>query len=288
VAVIGAGRVATALAVGLRRAGHRLVAASGRERSRERVARFLAGARFYEADQAHLGARAASLVVIGVPDDFIAEVCGRLAEGEAFHPEQHVMHLSGSVGLDALATARSAGAEVLSLHPLQSFPDVEEGMVRLPGSAIAVTAGDEDGFAYAERLARDVGGTPFRIADEAKPLYHAAAVFCSNYLVAVEGMAEHLFRLAGLEEPLHSFEPLARTALETTFAKGPDAALTGPAARGDAGTIARNLAALSERAPEAVPSYVALARVAADLAAREGRLTADGRARVEEVLARWT
>lgn len=288
VAVIGAGRVGTALAVGLERAGHRVVAASGREPSRERVRRLLAGARFYQPDEAHQGARAADLVVIGVPDDLIAEICWGLGERDAFHPRQQAMHLSGSVGLDALAPAATLGAAILSLHPLQSFPDVDEGIARLPGSHIAVTATDEGGFAYGEGLARDVGGLPFRIADEVKPLYHAAAVFCSNYLVAVEGMAEHLFRLAGLEEPLRSFEPLARTALEGTFAKGPGAALTGPAARGDAGTIARNLAALADRSPEAVPAYVALARVAADLASRAGRLTPDGRAGVEEVLGRWT
>jgi predicted short-subunit dehydrogenase-like oxidoreductase (DUF2520 family) len=272
----------------LGRAGHRIVAASGREDSRERAGRLLAGARFYESAEAHQGVRAARLVIIGVPDDLIADVCSQLGERAAFHPEQHVIHLSGSVGLDALSPALLLGAKVLSLHPLQSFPDVEEGIARLPGSPIAVTAGDEEGFAYGEALARDVGGVPFRIADEVKPLYHAAAVFCSNYLVAVEGMAEHLFRLAGLEESLPSFEPLARTAFEATFAKGPEAALTGPAARGDAGTIARNLAALAERAPEALAAYVALARVAADLAAKGGRLTGEGRARLEEVLGRWT
>lgn len=287
-AVIGAGRVATALAVWLERAGHRVVAASGREGTRHRSQAYLAAARFYPFDQAGEAARLGQLVIIGVPDDVIADVCSRLAAGDAFVPEQHVMHLSGSVGLDALDPARSAGAEVLSLHPLQSFPDVDEGIARLPGSPIAVTARHEDGFAYGERLAEAVGGNPFRIADEAKPLYHAAAVFCSNYLVAVEGMAEDLFRLAGLREPLPSFEPLARTALEATFARGPGTALTGPAARGDAGTIARNLAALTERAPEGVPAYVALARVAADLAVRAGRLKPDGRESVEEVLRRWS
>lgn len=287
-AVIGAGRVATALAVGLERAGHRVVAATGREPSRERVGRFLPGARFYDPAQAHRGARAAHLVVIGVPDDVIAEVCAQLGERAAFHAAQHVVHLSGSVGLDALAPARALGAAVLSLHPLQSFPDVDEGIARLPGSPLAVTALDEDGFAYGEELARDVGGVPFPIADEVKPLYHAAAVFCSNYLVAVEGMAEHLFQLAGIHEPLPLFEPLARTAFEATFGKGPSAALTGPAARGDAGTIARNLAALVERSPEAVAAYAALARVAARLAARSGRLDPAGQAKVEEVLRRWT
>jgi predicted short-subunit dehydrogenase-like oxidoreductase (DUF2520 family) len=248
----------------------------------------LVEAHFYPYERAHEGARRAQLVVLGVPDDLIAEVCAQLAERQAFQPGRHVVHLSGSVGLDALSSAQALGAEVLSLHPLQSFPDVEEGIARLPGSSIAVTAASDAGFAYGESLARDAGGVPFRIADEVKPLYHAAAVFCSNYLVVVEGMAEHLFRLAGMKEPLPSFQPLARTAFESTFAKGPEAALTGPAARGDAGTIARNLAALAERVPEAVPAYVTLARVAASLAVRSGRLTSAGQAQVEEVLGRWT
>jgi 2-amino-4-hydroxy-6-hydroxymethyldihydropteridine diphosphokinase len=288
VAVIGAGRVATALAVRWVGAGYRVVAATGREASRERAERFLSMARFYPPESAHQGARFAELVVLGVPDDLIADVCAQLAERKAFRSEQYVLHLSGSVGLDALSSAQVLGAEVLSLHPLQSFPDVEEGIARLPESFIAVTAWNDQAFTYGEDLARDAGGLPFRLADEAKPLYHAAAVFCSNYLVAVEGMAEHLFRLAGLKDPLDSFQPLARTTFESTFAVGPEGALTGPAVRGDTGTIARNLAALAERAPEAVPAYVALARVAASLAVRSGRLTSEGRARVEEVLRRWT
>jgi predicted short-subunit dehydrogenase-like oxidoreductase (DUF2520 family) len=288
VAVVGAGRVATALAVLWERAGHPVVAVTGREPTRKRARRYLAGARFYPQDQADEGARQAQLVVLGVPDDLIEDVCARLASRRAFESGQHLLHLSGSVGLDALSSARALGVAILSLHPLQSFPDVEAGLARLPGSTISVTAADSEGFAYGEGLAREVGGRPFRLADEVKPLYHAAAVFCANYLVVVEGMAEQLFRLAGLDDPLHVFQPLARSAFESTFAVGPGTALTGPAARGDAGTIARNLAALTERAPEAVPAYVALARLAAGLAARGGRLSPEGRAQVEEALGQWT
>lgn len=286
-AVIGAGRVATALAVLWERAGHRIVAASGRDRTRDRVEEFLPQARFFPPDQVHEAARRAQLVVIGVPDDLIAEICEEVAALQGFARGKYVLHLSGSVGLDALSPAHAEGAEVMSLHPLQSFPGVEEGIARLPGSSIAVTAGNDSTSTYGEQLARDAAGVPFRLADEVKPLYHAAAVFCSNYLVAVEGMAEQLFRLAGLQEPLPLFEPLARAALESTFALGSEAALTGPATRGDVGTIARNLDALAARAPEAIPSYVALARVAAALAVRGGRLSSEGEAKVEEVLQRW-
>jgi predicted short-subunit dehydrogenase-like oxidoreductase (DUF2520 family) len=287
VALIGAGRVATALAVLLERAGYRAVAASGREASEDRVKRHLPFAAFYSPSEAHVAARSASLVVLGVPDDSIASLCSELAGRVGFHRGQWVLHLSGSVGLDALAPAHLLGADILSLHPLQSFPSLEEGIRRLPGSSVAVTALDEEGFDAGEELARDVGGKPFRLSDHAKPLYHAAAVFCSNYLVAVEGMAEHLFRLAGLPDPVPMFGPLARTALEATLADGPEAALTGPAVRGDVGTVRRNLEALSRQAPEAVAPYVALARLAADLAARSGRLTAQGYARLREELDEW-
>src|SRR5207247_1929880 len=99
---------------------------------------------------------------------------------------------------------------VLSLHPLQSIPDVDEGIRRLPGSGMAVTATADEARRLGERLATGIGCVPFRLADEAKPLYHAAAVFCSNYLVVVEALAERVFRTAGLEDPVPLFAPLAR------------------------------------------------------------------------------
>ncbi|MDQ3990694.1 MAG: DUF2520 domain-containing protein, partial [Actinomycetota bacterium] len=176
---------------------------------------------------------------------------------------------------------------VLSVHPLQSFPDVATALARLPGSAVAVTAPDEAAAAVGERLARGIGGRPFRLDDDRKPLYHAAAVFCSNYLAAVEGVAERLFRLAGLDDPVDLFGPLAQATLANVLREGPAEALTGPVARGDAGTVRRNLEALAAEAPWAIPSYVALAEVALDLAAAASGPDASGRGAVEEVLARW-
>jgi predicted short-subunit dehydrogenase-like oxidoreductase (DUF2520 family) len=266
----------------LSRAGHRIVAASGRSGSRPRVERYLPGVSFL---QDAVAARVAGVVILGVPDDRIGAVCATLAEEGTFTPGQAVIHLSGATSLVALEPAREAGATVLSLHPLQTVPDIDSAIERLPGSAMAVTAHDEPGYAIGERLATDAGGRPFRLPDDRKPLYHAAAVFCSNYLVAVEGLAERLFRAAGLEHPVELFAPLARATLDNVLDHGPAAALTGPAARGDAGTVRRNLDALAAHAPEAVPAYVALARAALDLAEGAGRIGADARARVEEVLA---
>jgi predicted short-subunit dehydrogenase-like oxidoreductase (DUF2520 family) len=224
------------------------------------------------------------VVVIGVPDDLIAKGCEAMAAGGAFRPDHHVLHLSGSVGLDALDPARRAGARVLSVHPLQTIPDVDEGIERIPGSFMAVTATSERTLRFGEDLVRATGGEPFPLPDEAKPLYHAGAVFCANYLVVVEAIAEELFRAAGVDEPLAKMGPLVRTAFERTLRHGPAGALTGPAARGDAGTVSRNLEALVERAPHTAPTYWVLAYQAARIAHEAGRLTDEGLARLERTL----
>ena len=282
VAVVGAGRVGTALAVLLARAGHRLVAVSGRDATRARTEEFLPGVAVVPAVEA---VRQADLVLIGVPDDAIAETARGIA-GAVRHGS-HVAHLSGSAPLSDLDAVAPQGAHVLSLHPLQTFPDVEAGIARLPESFIAITAAEDHAYVLAERLVGDIGARSFRLPDDRKALYHAAAVFCSNYLVVTQRVSELLFTLAGLEEPVPMFEPLARSTLDNVFELGPAGALTGPAARGDARTIRRHLEALAADAPHSVPAYVELARAAVHLAAAGDNLTEGSMRRVEEVLAEW-
>lgn len=285
VGVVGAGRVGTALAVLLQRAGHRIVGVSGGPASKARAHEFLPGVPF--AGSSRVAARS-EVVALAVPDDRIAEVCAGIAEEGAFRAGQTVLHTSGSAPLSALDGAGGDGADVLSLHPLQTFPTVEAALERLPGSAVAVTARDTRGYETGRRLARDAGGRPFRLPDELKPLYHAAAVVSSNYVTVLVAVAERLFHEAGIADPVPAFAPLSRAALENALELGASEALTGPAVRGDAGTIRRNLEALSARAPDVVPVYLALARAAVDLGTSSGRLDADRRAGVEEVLAAWS
>jgi predicted short-subunit dehydrogenase-like oxidoreductase (DUF2520 family) len=165
---------------------------------------------------------------------------------------------------------------------------VEGAIERLPGSAAAVSADDEAGFSLGEGLARDLGALPFRLDDAMRPRYHAAAVLASNDLVALSAVAERLFREAGVPDPTRAMLPLQRATLDNVERLGAVGALTGPAARGDASTIDRNLAAIAAAAPDAVLAYVALARLALDLATEGGRLGAEARARVEAVLDRWS
>jgi len=285
ISVVGAGRVGTAMAVLLGRAGHRIVAVSGRGPTRDRASRFLSDVPFLDRAEA---ARAGDLVLIGVPDDAIPGIVERIAAAGGFRDEQWVAHLSGASGLGVLAPARAAGARPLAIHPLQTFPDVSAALDLIPGCAMAVTADDAEGFTIGERIADDLMARPFRLDDAKRPLYHAAAVFASNYLIVTSAIAEDLFRKAGVPDALAAMLPLQRASLDNVERLGAGAALTGPAVRGDAGTIERNLEALRASAPDAVGSYVELCRAALALASSAHRLPDERRAAVDEVLARWS
>ena len=285
VSVIGAGRVGTAMAVLLMRAGHKVTAVSGRGPTRARVASFLTGVMVLDPAEA---AREGELVLIGMPDDLIAPTVRDIAAAGGFASGAFVAHLSGAARLDVLDPVRAAGAHRLAIHPLQTFPDVAHAVDLIPGCTFAVTADDDLGYQVAERVADDVMGEPFRLADELRPLYHAGAVFASNYLVVISGIAAALFEVAGVPDPLRAMHRLQAATLDNVRDLGPEQALTGPVVRGDGGTVEQNLAALSSHAPDAIAAYVSMARAALDLAARSGRLDDAGRAAVEGVLARWS
>ena len=196
-------------------------------------------------------------------------------------------HVSGATGLDVLLPLRERGARRLATHPLQTFPDVDGAVRALPGCRIAVTADDDEGFVLGEWLATELGAIPFRLSDDLRPLYHAAAVFASNYLVATTAVAERLFAAAGCPIPPTRCIRCRRPRSTTSRGWGPRQPSRVPAVRGDTATITRNLEALAEHAPDTIAAYVAMCRVALDLAVGAGRLSEAGRAAVAAVLDRW-
>jgi predicted short-subunit dehydrogenase-like oxidoreductase (DUF2520 family) len=281
IAIVGAGTVGTAVAIRWRDAGHAIVGVTGRDATRERAARWLPGV---PVDDVAAVVREAEVVAIAVPDRAIAAAATDVAG--AIRPGAAVLHLSGSLGLAALQPVATAGGVRLALHPLQTFADVEGAVRALDGTSIAVTAAEDDGWRLGDELAVDLGGRPFHLPDGDRALYHAAAVFASNYLVAVSGAAATLFGAAQVPDPMQAMRPLQEATLTNVHRLGPRDALTGPAVRGDADTIARNLEAIGAAAPSLVEPYVALCRAAMDVAS--DRLGSEDRQRVEEVLARWS
>ncbi len=271
VGVVGAGRVGAALTAALARAGHHPVAASGvSDASRRRAESLLPGVPLVEPPAV---LRAADLVLLTVPDDALPALVSGLAETGAVRPGQLLVHTSGRYGASVLDPALRAGALPLALHPVMTFTGTAVDVQRLNGCTFGVTAPEELRTA-AEALVIEMGGEPEWIAEEARPLYHAALAIGANHLVTLVSQAMDLLRQAGVAEPGRMLGPLLGAALDNALRSG-DAALTGPVARGDAGTVAAHLAELRAHAPQDVASYVAMARATADLALGNGMLKAE-------------
>jgi len=278
VGVVGAGRVGAVLGAALRRAGHSVVAASAvSEASRARAAALLPGVPVRPVDDV---AQAADLVLLTVPDDALADLVAGLVATGALRRGTLLAHTSGRHGLAVLEPAVGAGALPLAVHPALPFSGTAVDLERLVGAAFGVTAA-EPLLPIAEALVLEMGGEPVRLTEQQRPLWHAALAHGANHLTTLVASAADLLRAAGVAEPGPVLAPLLGSALDGALHRG-DVALTGPVARGDAGTVAAHLAALAAVAPEVLPSYVAMARLTADRALASGRLDP---ARAGELLA---
>jgi predicted short-subunit dehydrogenase-like oxidoreductase (DUF2520 family) len=202
-------------------------------------------------------------VLVTVPDEAIAETAQAIAGG--VRPRTLVVHTSGGTSVAKLDAVRAAGGRPASMHPLQTIPDAGHGAEAIRGAAVAVTCAPEDRLELF-RMARAWGGRPFLLPDEAKPRYHAAAVFASNFVVSSVWAATSLLREIGLRDTTSALAPLVRGTVENVVARGPEKALTGPVVRGDAATIRRHVKELEGAEPEVADAYKVLTRLTGHLA----------------------
>jgi predicted short-subunit dehydrogenase-like oxidoreductase (DUF2520 family) len=208
------------------------------------------------------------VVILAVRDDAITPLATSLAMARAVTEHHVVLHLSGSQGQEALGPLVTSRAALGSFHPLQTIVEPELAPARLRGAWAAVE-GMPRAVETGERLATDLGMRPFRIATKSKPIYHAGAVFASNYLVVVEAVAQRLLRHAGLSDAdaWAALKPLVEGTFENLSRHEPREALTGPVVRGDTATIVRHLESL---AVDDAKLYRALGRAALELAQKQG------------------
>lgn len=270
VGLVGPGRAGSVVAAGWARAGHPVVAVHARsEGSRQRAAELLPEAPIVPvADVFAL----ADLVLVTIPDDalpgFVAEASDRYVR-----PGQFVVHTSGRYGAGVLAPATAWGALPLALHPVMTLTGRIEDVDRLVGCPFGVTAPDEL-LTVAAALVVELGGEPMTVAEEQRPLYHAALAHSANHLVTLVAEAMDLLALAEVEAPARMLGPLLGAALDNALRLG-DQALTGPVSRGDAGTVAAHLTDLAAVSPHVAAAYRALARRTADRALEAGLLRAE-------------
>jgi predicted short-subunit dehydrogenase-like oxidoreductase (DUF2520 family) len=279
VGIVGAGRAGTAMGVALARAGHAIVAVSAiSDASIRRVHSNFPDALI--ADPAEV-VRHADLVLLTVPDDALPDLIAGLVATGAPVAGRMLAHASGRYGITVLEAATRAGALPLALHPVMTFTGRDEDVDRLKGLCFGVTSPDVLRPA-AEGLVIEMGGEPVFIAEADRPLYHAAIAFAANHLITLVTSASDLLAGAGVAEPGRLLGPLLTASLDNAMRFG-DAGLTGPVARGDAGTVASHMAALSGQ-PATRAAYVALARLTADRALAAGLLKAVDAERLLDVL----
>jgi predicted short-subunit dehydrogenase-like oxidoreductase (DUF2520 family) len=264
VGIIGPGRAGVGLALALFRAGYDVRLHGRRKKPVPKPLKLTVGAE----NEPPAWIAQAGVVILAVRDDAIRPLAEALARAGALRPAQVVLHLSGAQGQEALGPLVGSRAALGSLHPLQTISDPEHAAERLKGAWAAVE-GMPRAVQVAEALAHDLGLRPFHIPSKVKPMYHASAVFASNYFVVVEAVAQRLLRHAGLSdaEAWQALRPLVEGTLENLSRQQPIAALTGPVARGDEATIRRHLEALTR--DDAV-LYRALGRAALELAQKQG------------------
>ena len=227
------------------------------------------------------------MVLLTVTDDAIAEVCTELIVSGALEHGPILAHCSGALGSEVLAAARDkCGCSIASMHPLQTFPTVAAALEKLPG-AYFFCEGDDEALEVLEKLISDIGAKPVRIGAEGKPLYHAAAVMGCNYLVGLLDAALKLMELSGVEREvsLPALIPLIRATVENVATMGPQAALTGPIARGDVATVGRHVEALAGQ-PNLEALYRALGLWTVDLARRKDSIDPATQDALREVLTR--
>lgn len=271
VGVVGAGKVGAVLGAALARAGHQVVAVSAvSQQSRDRAEDLLPGVPVRTVPEV---VEAAELVLLAVPDDALADLARGLSTTGVWQAGQIVAHTSGRHGANVLDPVRTHHAFPIALHPAMTFTGTALDLERLPDCCFGVTA-DERVLPIAAALVLDMGAEPVTIAEEDRIAYHCALAHGSNHLVTLTSQAMQILDSAGVDQPAHVLRPLLAAALDNAL-RLRDAALTGPVARGDVGTVRTHLQVLQERVPDVVTTYRALATATAARAVESGRLRPD-------------
>jgi predicted short-subunit dehydrogenase-like oxidoreductase (DUF2520 family) len=215
-------------------------------------------------------AASGDLVMLSVSDGAIDEAAAWLAR--AVDPAGLVVfHCSGARDLASLEPLRQAGAAVAALHPVKAFADPARDIDTFDG-VVCTLQGDEAAVAALASAVAAIGGDPVVLPrDVDRRLYHAGAVFASNYLAGLVQSALDCHAAAGIDaaSALRILSPILRDALAAILDKGPVQALTGPIARGDAEAVEAQTEAIAAVDADLATTYRALGRRTLRLARRK-------------------
>jgi predicted short-subunit dehydrogenase-like oxidoreductase (DUF2520 family) len=280
IGIIGAGKVGIALGHVLQNKGFDVVAvASRREESLELARNYVPGKCIYTKDMSEV-VRDADVIAVTTQDREIHAVAKEIFQKTDKLDQKLFFHTSGAHPAAELSPLEQKGAMLGSLHPLQTFPDVNSGIVALPRTYIFIE-GDEKAIPVLDLLASTIGFKAVRIESRNKLLYHLSAVFVCNLLTALMHTGEGIAKRIGIE--LMPFFPIIETTLRNIENKGPLLSLTGPVVRGDAETVASHLEAIKGMEPQE-SVYRMLSLVALEMAAERKTLKPEEMEKLERIL----
>jgi predicted short-subunit dehydrogenase-like oxidoreductase (DUF2520 family) len=281
IAIIGAGRLGTALGFALRASGHTINIAITRSPRSARRASQLLGSKAASIGSNGLGQlsqpnrqliQQSDVILIATPDDSISQVAIQLrtlldhpGTGGKRKPSTSrsaAFHTSGALTSKVLDPIREPGLATGSIHPLTSVSSQDFQASSFSHTHFAVE-GDPAAIRLGKQLVRDLGGDSFVIDAERKPLYHAAALMASPNLTALVDIAIEMLTLCGIstKRARHILLPLINSTIENLACQDPRQSLTGTFKRGDIATVRMHLAAIaSERLTEAMQAYITLGK----------------------------
>lgn len=278
IAFIGTGRLGSALSAALVQCGVPVsMVASRSAAAAQRLAAQLGTCQYVDAATA----AQADLVFLSVSDDAIAAMASQLP----WRAGQAVVHCSGATEVSVLQPAADAGAAIGGFHPLQIFSDPERAVALLAGSSVAIE-GPPALEAQLYQIAHTLGMHPLRLPPGARALYHGGASYAASFLLSMLDEAVSAWRAFGIDEAqaLQALLPMAHGTLAAAASKGLSAAVAGPLSRGDAGVIARHLAAFNALGPEHAALYREFAQRQLELVQRTQRLSEAQAERVRQVV----
>lgn len=264
---IGAGRVGTAMGMYFRKNSFALSGYFSRSLASSRKAAAMTDSTCYTALDSLCAD--SDMIFITTGDDQIEKACEQLCQEAQPGEGQIIVHMSGALPSTVLGAAKAFGCSIYSMHPLLAFADIQKSVSDLPNAYFCIE-GDDKRLHIIENLLQACGNPYFTLKPEQKTLYHAAACMLSNFLVTLVHSGMNLMENIAVDRAV-AFEamlPLMNNTLQNILELDAPQALTGPIARGDVSTVAKQLAAISSGSGEQLPMFAFMAQETLKLATK--------------------
>lgn len=241
---IGAGKVGIAIAHVLKKKEFEVVAVSDAdgEKAFSKARQYLGDSTKYTSNNMEV-IRVSDIIAITTQDYAIKEVAKEIHEKSERLDGKLFFHTSGAHPSSILKPLDEKGATLGSLHPLQSFPDIDSAIRVLPNTYVFIE-GDGEALKTLEALGKSIGQATIPIEGNNKVYYHLCAVFVCNLLCALLYSSEKIMKK--IDITLEPFFPIINATLHNIQSNGPLMSLTGPIVRGDKGTMEDHIRSMGD------------------------------------------